>query len=155
MPRKRSNPKDYWLPGRVYRGKSQYEYRRKEGGCTKLGKIKRDAQGQPVETEKIKSDLYAVYAKAMADSASREDMSWLMDKYMASQQWKKLSNGQKKNDVYRMDRLKPAFGKLLPRRVKSIDIRRYMDDLCEAGQKKGFKGFAAPNKDHGFFVAHV
>ncbi|MEY8240079.1 MAG: hypothetical protein RPT25_07020 [Cycloclasticus sp.] len=145
MPRKRSNSRDNWLPSRVYRGKSQYEYRPKEGGCIKLGKIERDAQGKPVETDKTKHDVFAAHARAKAASVIREDMKWLLKLYMGSVQWAKLSDSQRESDTLRLKRIKPVFGKMMPRDITSGHIRKYMDALH---LKKN--SASSPNKDHGF-----
>ncbi|MEY8205963.1 MAG: hypothetical protein RPR40_12950 [Bermanella sp.] len=145
MPRKRSNPRDNWLPSRVYRGKSQYEYRPKEGGCIKLGKIARDSQGAPVETDKLKADVFAAHAKAKAASVIREDMAWLLGLYMSSIQWQALSVGQQKQDIYRQKRIGPVFGKMLPKDITPGHIRQYMDALYAKNN-----GGSPPNKDHGF-----
>ncbi len=145
MPRKRSNPQDNWLPSRVYRGKSQYEFRPKEGGCTKLGRIERDAQGKPVETDKTKHDVFAAHAKAKAASVIKEDMLWLLNLYMASIQWRELSSSQQESDILRLKRIKPVFGRMMPHDITPGHVRQYMDALFIKNDS-----VSSPNKDRGF-----
>lgn len=143
MPRKRTDSKDKWLPSRVYRGKSSYEYRPKEGGCIKLLALKRDDSGNVIETDQTKVELFAAFTKAQEANKVREDLDWLIAKYMGSLQFSKLSSGQQQNDHLRLKRISPVFGKMMPANITPGHIRKYMDKL-------GATKEVSANRDHGF-----
>lgn len=142
MPRKRKDHKDLWLPSRVYRGKSAYEFHPKGGGAIKLVELVKDHAGNIIENDQIKHAVITAKIQAEADMVSREDMSWLIDMHFGSVQFKELSETTKKNDLIKINRVKKVFGRMLPHDVTSGHIRMYMDEVGE-------KSKSSANRDHG------
>lgn len=142
MARRRSSYKDQWLPSRVYRGKSAYEYHPKGGGAIRLLELLKDHQGNFIETDQIKHAVISAKIQAEADLVSREDMNWLIDMHFGSVQFKELSETTKKNDLIKINRIKEVFGRMLPPDVTSGHIRMYMDQVGESSK-------SSANRDHG------
>lgn len=142
-PRRRKNPADLWLPERVYRGKTSYEYRTRLGKTIRLARIQRDKSGALLETDQIKRAV--IQAKTAADTnlIQREDMNWLFGLYTDSLQFRQLAVKTQKDDLLRLKRLTAVFGAMMPNKVTSGHIRQYMDKL-------GAQKPVSANRDHGF-----
>ncbi len=143
MPRRRNNPADLWLPSRVYRGRKSYEFHPKSGGSVRLHPIRRDQQGNLVETDQVKRAVIQAKLKAESSFIQREDIDWLFDLYTKSPQFAKLAFKTRQEDEIRLRRLRLVFGSMLPRKVTSGHIRQYMDTVGETAP-------ASANRDHGF-----
>lgn len=126
---KRKNPADAWLPPRVYRGKSSYEYRPKGGGTAVLCKLP-----EGPETESIKAGVWAAYAKAKDAPVARDDMNRLMDEYHRSQQFLQKSINTKADYLQYSKRIRRVFGHMIPGDIRPPHIRAFMDALSEQGK---------------------
>lgn len=141
-PRKRKD--SCWLPVRVYRGRASYEFHPKTGGSIKLATIKRNESGVPVEDEAVKMAVLAAHKQALLGNAQRKDMTWLIEQYQASMQFKSLAAKTREGDELRIkNRVLPVFKKMMPADVKKMHIRQYMD-------KVGKSSPVSANRDHGF-----
>lgn len=127
---KRKNPADAWLPPRVYRGKSQYEYRPKSGETINL--VKRPADGN--ETETLKASVWAAYAKAKDAPPAVDDMNKLMDAYHKSAQFIQLSANTQADYNQYSKRIRRVFGHMVPREINAPHIRQFMDALGGQGK---------------------
>lgn len=127
---KRKNKADSWMPPRVYRGKSSYEYRPKGGGTIRLGKLPADGK----ESESVKAHVWAEYAKAKDAPPSRDDMNNLMDAYHQSQQFLQKSANTKADYLQYSKRIRRVFGHMAPSEVRPPHIRQFMDALAEQGK---------------------
>lgn len=143
MPRRRKNPADSWLPSRVYRAQKSYAYHPRTGGSVRLYPITRDAQGNLIETDKIKLAVIQAKLKAESNLLKREDVNWLFDLYVKSPQFAKLAFKTREEDEIRLRRLRLVFGEMMPGKVTSGHIRQYMDTVGETAP-------ASANRDHGF-----
>ncbi len=143
-PRKRRNDADNWLPPRVYRGRSAYEWHPKAGGNIKLVGFKRDESGQRLETPDIQMAVRQAYERALRGDAEHKDMAWLVAQYQASQQFRGLAAKTREGDELQIkNRVLPVFSKMMPGDVKTMHIRQYMDKVGESSQ-------VSANRDHGF-----
>lgn len=135
-PRSKANQ---WLPQKVYRGKSRYEYRPESGYTVKLCKIPKDG-----ETELIKAEVWRLYLEVKDVPVVRNDMSSLMDDFENSPQWEELSPATQGDYRGYRKQIEPVFGKMLPQDVEPVHIRQYMDVMY----KKGVK--VQPNRHHSY-----
>lgn len=129
MPRKRSNPEDGWLPQRVYRGKSSYEYRSKSGECFSLRPLPKDG----IETGMIKSDVWDAYKKALHTPTQVDDMNRLIDEFHKSAQFCQLSVNTQKDYTHYSKRIRRVFGHMMPDTIKAPHIRQFMDAMAAKG----------------------
>ncbi len=142
MGRKRSNPADAWLPPRVYRGKSAYEFRPAGGKCTKLAPLVRDESGAIIEPPEVMKAVLAEYEKASIAARSPKNVSYWLSQFMASEKFQRL--GKHTQEDYRRyievvvdpssasskathNGIRHVFGNMNPAAVKPTHIRKYMD----------------------------
>lgn len=142
-PRKRKEA-DAWLPPRVYRGRSAYEFHPKTGGNIRLVGFLRDESGALIETHDVQQAVIQAYQSALRGDAVRKDMAWLIGQYTASMQFKELATKTREGDELRIkNRVLPVFAKMMPADVKKMHIRQYMDKVGESSP-------VSANRDHGF-----
>lgn len=142
MPRKRKNPQDSWLPERVYRGKSAYEWRPLDGKFTNLMPLARDENGKVIEPPEVKRQLLEAYEKVTSEIQSPNNMGYWLTKFMVSAKFLQLgSDTQRDYTRYIEVRVDPdnpkskathngirhVFGNMNPLAVRPTHIRRYMD----------------------------
>jgi len=136
MGRSRLKKEDAWLPERVYRGKSAYEYRPKDAKYIVLCAITRD-NGVIVETPAIKKKVLEAYEKAT--TVTKKDIAYWLNQYFLSSRYLHLSPDTqtdylryaeikaKKEEPNSRNGVRVVFGKMLPKAVRPHHIRRYMD----------------------------
>lgn len=121
----RKNKANAWLPPRVYRGKSSYEWQPKNGSGRALCKKPKDG----LETESIKREVWRKYEEAINKVESRGTIADLAIQYFASTQFRRLS-GRTQEDYRRYHKkIETVFGAMLAERVKPVQIRAFMDKL--------------------------
>lgn len=130
MAGKRTNELDKWLPPRVYRGKSRYEYRPGSGETIKLCFLPKDG----IETEAIKAEVWAQLAKLKEAPPEVDDMSKLIAAYHRSMQFAALSPNTQADYNHYSKRIIRVFGHMLPSHIKAPHIRQFMDALAEQGK---------------------
>lgn len=144
MTPRRRKEKDSWLPTRVYRGKSAYEWHPKSGGAVKLLGFKKNEDGTLIEDSSVRESVLKAHEEAMNGGVTIKNMEWLIGLYTNSIQFKKLASSTKELDQLRIkNRIAPVFGAMLPDAVKKAHIRKYMD-------KVGVDSISSANRDHGF-----
>ena len=126
MPRKRSTSDDNWLPSRVYRGRSAYEYRPRSGENIRLIALPKDG----LETESIKADVWAAYTKAKSAPVQADDMNMLMDEYHKGAQFRQLSPNTQRDYEQYSKRIRRVFGHMIPSDIKPPHIRQFMDAMA-------------------------
>lgn len=136
---RRKNPADQWMPPRVYRGKSRYEYRPKSGETINLCRLPQDG----IETEAVKAGVWAEYAKAKS-APPADDLNRLMDDFHKSGQFKQLSANTQADYNHYSKRIRRVFGHMQPAEIKPPHIRQFMDAL--AGQGK----IVTANRHHSY-----
>ena len=130
MAGKRSNEKDKWLPPRVYRGKSRYEYRPASGETIKLCFLPKDG----IESEAVKAEVWAQIAKIKEAPPEVDDMSKMIAAYHCSMQFAGLSPNTQADYNHYSKRIIRVFGHMLPSHIKAPHIRQFMDALATQGK---------------------
>jgi integrase len=118
-----------WLPLRVYRGRTSYEFRPKNGGALKLGKFKKDDNGILIEDDELKLKVLNAHASILNGGSDR-NVEWLIQSYFESKQFLQLAtNSQKLYTQLANKYLLPVFGQMEPKAVTPLHIRKFMDKL--------------------------
>lgn len=126
----RKNKADKWLPPRVYRGRSSYEYHPVEGGAIKLLKLPSDGN----ETESLKAEVWQAYAKQKDAPPQIDNISKLIAAFHKSAQFCTLSSNTQKDYLRYSTRIDRVFGHMLPDDIKPPHIRQFMDALATQGK---------------------
>jgi integrase len=142
MGRKRKNQADAWLPERVYRGRSAYEWRPLGGKCTVLLPLHRSVSGEIEEPPAIKKKVLEAHESAVLAAAAPQDVGYWLTRFMSSDKFQRLS-GLTQADYIRyievkVDKSNPkskatrngirhVFGSMRPQAVTPMHIRKYMD----------------------------
>lgn len=116
MPPRQRNTDDQWMPPRVYRGRSAYEWKPAGGGTVRLCGL--DAS---------KAAVWTAYERVVAETRTRFDFNKLADMYFASADFSRRKPNTK--DDYRRSAklLLATFGTVPPNTIRPEDVRRYMD----------------------------
>jgi integrase len=118
-----------WLPLRVYRGRTSYEFRPNNGGPIKLRKFKKDDNGILIENDQIKLEVLNAHASIL-NGASDRNVEWLIQSYFESKQFLQLAvNSQKLYTQLANKYLLPVFGQMEPKAVTPLHVRKFMDKL--------------------------
>lgn len=136
----RKNKADKWLPPRVYRGRRSYEWHPKGGGSIKL--LERPIDG--VESEQVKSAVWAAYAEQVERPPKADDMAALVDAFHTSPQFAQLSALTQRDYLQYSKRIVRVFGEIEPSDMTAPMIRNFMDAM--AGQGKT----VAANRHHSY-----
>lgn len=132
-PRNRKKKSDQWMPPRVYRGKSAYEFHPKSGGAVRLCGL--DAS---------EAEVWTRYRLALGEIQAKT-CQWLADKYFASHEFKQLSPRTRRDYANYWKRLRSVFGEQLADSVRPEHVRQYMD-------LRGDKSPAMANKEKKLFA---
>ena len=124
MGRKR-NPADAWLPPRVYRGKSAFEFRPAKGGCVKLAPL---SAARPL--------VWARYQEVLSEADQRHLFAGLHKAYFESREFKKLAPETQKGYSAQGAALKRAFGAMRCTAIKTVHVRAYMDKRANASSER-------------------
>ncbi|MCK9468253.1 MAG: hypothetical protein M0Q49_02445, partial [Porticoccaceae bacterium] len=116
MPPRQRNVDDMWMPPRVYRGRSAYEWKPKGGGTIRLCAL--DAS---------KAAVWVAYEKALSATRTRFDFDKLADMYFASADFSRLKPNTRADYQRCAKLLRQTFGRVSPGSVQPEDVRRYMD----------------------------
>lgn len=118
-----------WLPLRVYRGRSSYEFRPKNSGPIKLRKFEKDDAGNLIENDQIKLEVLQAHSELLTGGYDR-NVEWLFQSYFESKQFLQLAINSQKLYVQLANKyLIPVFGKMEPKAVTPFHIRKFMDTL--------------------------
>lgn len=124
-------PEDSWLPQRVYRGKSAYEFRPKRGGCIRLCPL---TASQRAVWKRYEEELSNSEMKAGSFAALVKD-------FFASKAFKDLSPRTRKDYTRYAEKVVPVFGKMAANAIKPVHVRQYMD-------KRGEQTEVQANREH-------
>lgn len=114
---RRRPEKDAWIPSKVYRGKSAYEYRPISSTCIKLCPL--DAPKHTViRRHAIEYERF---------HTNKGSVTELVTAFFASSQFQKLSVQTRKDYEKYWEHLKKVFGKVDAKKLVPVDIRTYMD----------------------------
>lgn len=113
MPRRRS-PANAWLPDRVYRGKSCYEYRPASGGTIKLAPL-----------DAMQSEVWAAWEAQQ--EGHKITLSNLIRRFLSSPQFAGLAPRTQRDYREYAARIEAVFGHMQPTKITAPHIRKYMD----------------------------
>ena len=116
MPKPRKNSKDNWMPPRVYRGKSAYEYRPPLGGAIRLCKL-----DEPNE------NVWLKYKEAKDLSLEKNTIAILAENFINSLQFRERKMTTQKDYRSCSKRIIEVFGEMNPNKVKIQHVREFMD----------------------------
>lgn len=130
---RRRKEADLWLPDKVYRGRSAYEYRPIKGVCIRLCAL--DASKSVVNRRY--SDEFDRF------HTGKGTVKEIVDAFLGSPQFAKLSVNTRKDYEKYWRQLEKVFGKMDAQKVLPEHIRKYMDI-------KGKSSEVQANRHHSF-----
>lgn len=119
MPRPRKKA-DQWMPPRVYRGKSAYEFHPSSGGAVRLCAI-----------SATKSEVWAAYEEQLAISKQSNTVQHMVMQFFDSADFRDLAIATQKDYRKYSVRVLRAFGKMDADNVKTKHVRKFMDILAQ------------------------
>ncbi|MGJ0638226.1 tyrosine-type recombinase/integrase [Xenorhabdus bovienii] len=132
MGRKRKNPTDNWMPPRVRRGRSAYEFLTHDSRTIRL-----------CDFSATQAEVWVAYEKLLADQKNEETLNGLVKAFFLSGDFTDLSIETQKDYRKYAKKLLPVFGNMLPDSIKPEHIRKYMD-------KRGLKSKTQANREKNF-----
>lgn len=133
MGRKRKNSNDAWMPPRVYRGRSAFEWHPPSGGAKKLCAL-----------DSKESAVWLAYEAALAEQDKRETMAGLISRFFNSHDFKELARITQLDYEKYSKKIIAVFGKMQPNNIEPKHVRRYMD-------MRGEKSKVQANREKAFF----
>ena len=113
-PSKRKNPADRWMPPRVYRGKSAYEYHPPAGGAIRLCPL-----------DATEDEVCQAYREAK--EGPENTYQALSNGYFASHLFSDLKVSTRRDYEACSSRLNEAFGKMEASKIQPKHVRQFMD----------------------------
>lgn len=132
MPRARKNPEDNWMPPRVRKGKSAYEFRSPDGRTIRL-----------CSADLTKAQVWAQYERFINDIKVGHNFSALCQEFFNSGDFHELAMETRKDYTKYFSKVDVVFGKMMPDNIKPEHIRKYMD-------KRGVKSRVQANREKAF-----
>ncbi|MCC8364958.1 tyrosine-type recombinase/integrase [Xenorhabdus sp. PB61.4] len=135
MSRKRKNPADNWMPPRVRRGRSAFEFQTPDNRTVRL-----------CDLSATQEEVLAAYEKTLIDEKGEEekrDLSALINAFFRSADFKRLVPESRRDYYKYAKKVNSVFGKMEPDTIKPEHIRRYMD-------KRGLRSQTQANREKNF-----
>lgn len=132
MPRARKNPEDNWMPPRVRKGKSAYEFRSPDGRTIRL-----------CSADLTKAQVWTQYERFINDIKVGHNFSALCQEFFNSGDFHELAMETRKDYTKYFSKIDVVFGKMKPDNIKPEHIRKYMD-------KRGVKSRVQANREKAF-----
>lgn len=132
MSRARKNPEDNWMPPRVRRGKSAYEFRSTDGRTIRL-----------CNADLSKAQVWAAYEQFINDSKATNTFKALCEEFINSGDFHELASETRKDYLKYFGKISAVFGKMKPDNIKPEHVRKYMD-------KRGVKSRVQANREKAF-----
>ncbi|CDG21677.1 putative integrase [Xenorhabdus poinarii G6] len=132
MGRKRMNPADNWMPPRVRRGRSAYEFQTYDNRTVRL-----------CDFSATQAEVWVAYEKMIADQKSENNLNGLIQEFFLSADFSVLATETQKDYRKYANKILSVFGKMLPDNIKPQHVRQYMD-------KRGSKAKTQANREKNF-----
>lgn len=132
MARTRKNTADAWMPPRVYRGRSAYEFHPQNGGNIRLCSL--DAP---------QSKVWAAYEALINEIPDDRLLSSLADRFFKSADFFELARETQKDYLKYSKNVLSVFGAMPSDAIKPEHVRKYMD-------KRGLKSRVQANREKAF-----
>jgi site-specific recombinase XerC len=120
MPRTRKE-QDKWMPPRVYKGRSAYEFKPVSGGAVRL-----------CDLDSSKSKVWQQYEKEIEQSKESSNVRSLINNFLESADFRELALNTQKDYQKYSKKVLAAFGKMDANKVQPKHVRQFMDIM---GQK--------------------
>ncbi len=114
MPRLRKNKKDQWMPPRVYRGKSAYEWHPKGGGAIKLCAL-----------SATKAEVWTAYEEHFNTAGGKGSFQKLVNEYLNSEKLKSLSIASQKDYLKCSKMVLSVFSNMQSNKIRPQDVFKY------------------------------
>ncbi|CDL85371.1 tyrosine-type recombinase/integrase [Xenorhabdus szentirmaii] len=132
MGRKRKNPADNWMPPRVRRGRSAYEFQTYDSRTVRL-----------CDFSATQAEVWLAYEKLLAAQKNDETLNGLVKAFFLSPDFLALARETQKDYQKYAGKLLAVFGNMLPDTIKPEHIRKYMD-------KRGLRSKTQANREKNF-----
>ncbi|AHK20968.1 integrase [Yersinia similis] len=132
MSRPRKNPADNWMPPRVRKGKSAYEFRAIDGRTIRLSNF-----------ECSQADVWVAFEKLMINQKEDSTFTGLINEFLLSGDFCELASETQKDYHKYSSKIIAVFGKMSPDNIRPEHIRKYMD-------KRGAKSRVQANREKSF-----
>ncbi|NIH12401.1 MAG: tyrosine-type recombinase/integrase [Serratia symbiotica] len=116
MTGKRKNSDDNWMPPRVYRGRSAYEFKHHNGSVIRLCSL-----------DCTQSVVWAEYEKYIEQQKDNDTFKKLVGRFLISAEFTDLAFETQKDYHKYARKLTPVFGDVQPNDIRPEHVRRYMD----------------------------
>ncbi|GBL02964.1 tyrosine-type recombinase/integrase [Glaciecola sp. KUL10] len=128
----RRNKEDAWMPARVYRGKSAYEFHPKNGGAIRLCSL-----------NAAKWEVLKAHEDQLNKLDSKNSLAALINEFFESADFADLAKTTQSDYQKYSRKIIAVFGKANPSQLKPPHIRKYMD-------KRGVKSKVQANREKTF-----
>lgn len=115
-PTRRKFEKDKWMPPRVYKGRSAYEYHPSSGGNIRLCSL-----------SATKADVWMEYEKHHNANSKKGSISFLIEEYFKDEIFLELAPETQKDYRDCKKKIKAAFGKMKASDLKPQHVRQFMN----------------------------
>lgn len=132
MSRPRKNPADYWMPPRVRRGKSAYEFRAINGRTIRL-----------CDFACSQAEVWVAFEKLLISQKEDSTFTGLINEFLLSGDFCDLAAETQKDYRKYSSKIIAVFGRMSPNNIKPEHIRKYMD-------KRGAKSRVQANREKTF-----
>lgn len=132
MARPRKNPADNWMPPRVRKGRSAYEFRAVDGRTIRL-----------CHFGASQADVWLAYEKLMVRQKNDTTFTGLINEFFVSGDFCELASETQKDYRKYASKIIAVFGKMSSNSIKPEHIRTYMD-------KRGIKSRVQANREKSF-----
>ncbi len=132
MSRPRKKPADNWMPPRVRKGKSAYEFRTIDGRTIRLCGF-----------ESSQADVWVAFERPMISQKEDSTFTGLINEFLLSGDFCELAAETQKDYRKYSSKIIAVFGKMMPDNIKPEHIRKYMD-------KRGVKSRVQANREKSF-----
>lgn len=114
MPRQRKNKKDQWMPPRVYRGKSAFEWHPKSGGAIKLAPL-----------TATHAEVWTAYEEHFNTAGGKGSFQKLVNEYLNSDKLKSLSVSTQKDYFKSSKMVLSVFSNMQSNKISPQDVFKY------------------------------
>ena len=132
MARTRKSKEDNWMPPRVYRGKSAYEFHPKNGGAMRLCNL-----------DSPQSKVWATYEALINETPDIKTYKSLAERFFKSPDFFELAAETQKDYRKYSVKVLSVFGDMPSDAIKPEHVRKYMD-------KRGLKSRTQANREKAF-----
>lgn len=116
MVRTRKNTEDTWMPPRVYRGRSAYEFHPKNGGAIRLCSL-----------DAVQSKVWAAYEALVHEIPDDKLLASLANRFFKSADFFELARETQKDYLKYAKNVLSVFGAMPSDAIKPEHVRKYMD----------------------------